>query len=406
MSVMTQSPWLVAIVLLPLLACGDAVSTTHHGDTPKSSELAGSPRHEACEDPFVQQLAEGARHWASAPLEAKDYGTGSSLFDLEWLFGTWMMAAMGLGQHAFLCPESAATDLAAMEIAIEKMLGPQGRAFDAKEWGSDIGERMGESRGSIAYLGYGGLPLALHRALVPSSRFAETEAAWMEAIARRFGDHLVETYPGEVYPVDNCAAIGALALHDRVTGEDHGALLTRAALAVERAIDPGTGMLIQRTDSKSKSQSAPRGSGSFLAAWFLRGVFVDGRPLPSSTLGVQPPMNLGARLYGSARDQLRGAVLGIYAMREYPEGWEGRGDIDSGPLIMGYSVSATGFAMGAAVASGDLETRDAILRTIRLGGPFAVNFVPGLASEGEEGATGSHLGDAILLAMRTADGLP
>ena len=34
-------------------------------------------------------------HWVDRELSSDDFGTGSELFNGEWLFGTYMMAAMG-----------------------------------------------------------------------------------------------------------------------------------------------------------------------------------------------------------------------------------------------------------------------------------------------------------------------
>jgi len=348
-----------------------------------------------CADPFVSALADGARRWAREDLTAQDFGTGSPLFDEEWLFGTWMMAAVGLGQHARLCPEAAPQDLPAMEAAIERMLSPAGQAFDARKWGAPLAERPAGARGSMALLGYGGLPLALHRALVPDSRFAAQEQAWTEALAVRFADPqlagglLCETYPGERYAVDNSAGIAALALHDRASGEDHAAVLRAALAALQGQRDPASGLLHQSQAPDGSPRDRPRGSGTFLAAWFLH------RADPA----------LARDLYERGVQALSGELLGVTAMREYALGVEGRGDVDSGPLIAGFSVSATGFALGGASAFGDEAMRARLLRTVSLGGPLAVRVVPGLSSE-EGGATGSHLGDAILLAMLSAEGSP
>ena len=43
---------------------------------------------------------------------------------------------------------------------------------------------------------------------------------------------------------------------------------------------------------------------------------------------------------------LADSVLGFGAVYEYPVAYRkvGRGDIDSGPLVLGYAVSATGFS--------------------------------------------------------------
>ncbi len=349
------------------------------------------PSHPLCTDPWVHDLARGARHWASTELSTEDYGAGGALFDREWLFGTWMMAAVGLGQHARLCPSEAAADIAAMESALEHMISPEGRAFDTHEYnGVDIEQRLDDPRGSVALLGYGGLALALHRALDPGSHLAPTEQRWSEALARQLRGDLLETYPRQIFPVDNAAGVAALALHDRVTGEDHSAVIAATAAAIDAARDPATGLLFQVVGADGRPLDEPKGSGSFLTAWFLH------RAAPELALD----------LYTSSRDTLGGSLMGMLAMREYPPGIEGASSVDSGPIVFGYSVSSTGFAIGAAAALGDTATRDALRATARLGGSLAVGMTPGLAAPTGEGATGSHLGDAILLAMITSEGMP
>lgn len=346
-----------------------------------------------CDDPFVAELVEGARSWAGTSLSEADFGTGTALFDQEWLFGTYAMTAVGLGQHARLCPTEAAADREAMRQALGQLLSPRGLAFDAGKYGAPISDRLEQTEGSIALLGYGGLGLAMYRAVAvdaePAASLLETEQAWMEAVARRIGDELVETYPGERYPVDNAAAIGALALHDRVTGEDHGAVLARAKAAVAKAVHADSGLLHQAAAADGRPLAHPRGSGTFLSAWFLH----------------RADPELGRSLYEHGRDALGKDVFGVYAMREFLPGVDGPGDVDSGPLIMGFSVSATGFALGGAVAYGDGTTRARILKTVEIGTPMAMQMVPGLETNGK-GATGSALGDALMLAMLTSEGSP
>ena len=343
--------------------------------------------------PFTAELAEGARGWADAGLKAEDFGTGVALFDAEWLFGTQMMSAVGLGQLILLHPGERAESLPKMEQALRTMLSDEGLAFDKKKYkGSSINRRLKENKGSAALLGYGGLALATHRAVNPESDLTKSEQAWAEAISRRLKTgRLIETYPNEIYPVDNAALIGALALHDQVTGEDHSAAIKAGVKALKRAVDPKTGLLIQAMRANGKALDTPRGSGTFLASWFL----------------VRADPVLARALFDAGRRELEGSVLGLYAMREHPAAHADRGgDIDSGPLLMGYSVSATGFAMGAAAGLGEEEIVEDILRTVRFGGPLAVNVVPGLKAPSGGGATGSHLGDAILLAMVTTAGRP
>jgi len=89
-------------------------------------------------------------------------------------------------------------------------------------------------------------------------------------------------------------------------------------------------------------------------------------------------------------------VLGFSAIREYAEGYDGVGDIDSGPVILGTSVTATGFTVGAALANGRNELATRLLRTTRSFG------VASSTGTGVEFAAGGALGNAILLAQLSA----
>lgn len=69
---------------------------------------------------------------------------------------------------------------------------------------------------------------------------------------------LIDTYPGEAYPTDVTAVAGAIAVHGRVTGEDHSAVLARWARGVrEVQTDPASGLVIQRLDARTGFALAP-----------------------------------------------------------------------------------------------------------------------------------------------------
>ena len=173
----------------------------------------------------VDALAASVSRWTGEELAPAAFATGSTRFDGEWLFGTYMMAAMGFGQVALASDDDAAgvarraESVARMERCLDAMLSPAARAFDRDAWSLDafasIDEPAGSPRdhGHVAYLGYAGLALGLHRMVVPASRFDARHDAIASALARRFAASptgFVETYPNEVYPVDNAAALGAL----------------------------------------------------------------------------------------------------------------------------------------------------------------------------------------------------
>jgi len=53
--------------------------------------------------------------------------------------------------------------------------------------------------------------------------------------------------------------------------------------------------------------------------------------------------------------------LGVPGALEYPLGVSGPGDVDSGPLVFGFSASATVVTLAAAQAQGDVEVADALI---------------------------------------------
>jgi len=351
----------------------------------------GEPQH-------VEALARAASAWTTQELGAGAFATGSRRFDGEWLFGTYMMAAMGFGQVALVTGDPARRAISAsrMDQCLDAMLAPASRVFDRDAWSLDglasleVPPGSAQDRGHVAYLGYAGLALGLHRLVVPVSRFDATHDALAAALGRRFSaspSGLLETYPGEVYPVDNAAALAALALHAKATHVNPSPGLQRGLETLRaRSVQPATGLLAQAASPLDASARDPgRGSGTALAAYFL--AYAD----PA----------LSAALYHAVRRELYRTVLGFGAVLEHPASCvecTGRVDVDSGPTVLGFGVSATGFAIGASRTNADREAFTSLYATAHLfGAPFD-----------EEGsrtfATGGPLGDAILFAMVTAPG--
>jgi len=326
-------------------------------------------------------LGRGVGSYTKAQPSEAQYRTGSALFDGEWLFGTFMMAAMGHGQLAHADAAGRQGHLENMEAALDAMLGPRGRAFDARRWGEDplAADGTGEH---AAYLGYANLALSLHRSLRPNSRFAahnDQVSTRLEQLLETHAAPLLETYPGEWYPVDNAAVLASVALRRQVLSLPPCAAAARLSVTLEsRYIHDG--LLVQATTPDGTQRDAARGSGTFLGAYFL---------------SLSDPA-LSRKLYQGGKRALYRQALGFGAMREYPEGHQGRGDIDSGPIALGLGVSATGFALGAARAHGDALVFERTYATAHLFG------APRDSARGRHYATGGPIGDAILFAMTTA----
>lgn len=333
--------------------------------------------------------AQGALARAVAADVGRDTGaaafhTGSTRFDGEWALVTSQMSGLGLSQVILAHPAQRARYLPPLRLAVDHILRPQTFAFATQAWGASPLDHLDDERGH-AYLGYVALALGALRAVDPATPRAALHDRIVDSLARRLArssSGALETYPGESYPCDLAAVVGAIGQHARLTGVDRRALLSRMS-AVYRArwIDPATGYLAQTVDPATGAPTSPgRGSGTALSSYFLS--FAD--PALARALGV-----------AVARTGTR-TLAGFGGVLEYAPGSSGHGDIDSGPVVLGVSVSATGFALASARQLGDRDRFVAFYRTASLFG------VPVARGEGRGFLAGGPIGNAILLAMLTA----
>lgn len=364
--------FVLGIAIVPHRVCEREANAWFDGDTDK-----------------VDALASQVAAWTSLDLAPESFQTGSGRFDGEWQFGTYMMAAMGFGQTVLDRPERREEALARMERCLDMVLASHVHAFDTAAWNGEdalASASLDGDHGHAAYLGYAGLALGLHRMLRPASRFAETGDRIVAALTRRIAASpigFIETYPGEVYPVDNAAAFAAIALHARATRKPMPEAVKRGLEAIRNhGTEHESGLLYQAVALETgKPRDSARASGTALAAYFL--AYADDATSASLFRAL-------------GKEQFR-TVLGFGAMLEYAASHEhGKGDIDSGPIAFGFGVSATGFALGASRVHGDKEMFRSLYATAHLfGAPFE-----------EKGArthtTGGPIGDAILFAMMTA----
>ncbi|MFT5125183.1 MAG: hypothetical protein ACI9TH_001462 [Kiritimatiellia bacterium] len=336
---------------------------------------------------YAEALARQVATWAAKPLSEDDFFTGSVLFDGEWLFGTYFMAAMGFGQMAEQ-HEGAEKEqyLDHMAHCLEKLLSDQVRAFDSASWRANPLEDLDDpDQHHAAYLGYLNLALSLYRTMRLESPYADLNDRITASLVMRLEQSellLLQTYPHQVYPVDNSAVIASIGLHQRATGMDASGILKRwEANFRSRYLDATSGLMIQAVDPRSGERiDSPRGSGTSLGLYFLAYSHPD----------------LSRDLYTALHRELKGQFLGFGGVREYPEGESGTGDIDSGPIMFGFSMSATGFSLAGARMYGDEETYRALWSTAWLCG------APQRKKDTYQFITGGPLGNAILFAVCTA----
>lgn len=341
--------------------------------------VAGIGARERWEDGDAEvELARDVAETVRSGVAATSFHTGSARFDGEWAFGTFLMTTLGLGQVVIAHPEMRAELLPAMTESVDQLLEPETNAFGTEAWGESGLSTLRGGRGH-GYLGYANLALSMLRLVDPATPHAGVNDELTEALASRLASSphaLFETYPGEAYAPDMAMVAGSIALHDCATGTPERAFFPAWRRAFARYIDAESGLLYQAADpSSGVALDAPRGSGAAISAYALS--FAD-------------PW-LSERLFEGTR---RHAVnlLGFGMMHEYPTGRAGRGDIDSGPVLFGVGVSATGFALAGARLWGDRELFTSLYRTVNLVGvPVNGHFM-----------SGGPLGNAILLAMTSA----
>jgi hypothetical protein len=174
----------------------------------------------------------------------------------------------------------------------------------------------------------------------------EADCAALAAAFDRSPTPFLTAYPGQAWPVDSTVAMAALRLHDTLLPARFGATIERWIRAARDRLDPATGLLPHRADpTTGQPIEGARGSSQSIIARFLT--------------EIDPAW--GREQYVLFHRQFVATPLGVAGVREYPQGIAGTGDVDSGPLVLGISLSASAVAMGAALAQGDDALADPLL---------------------------------------------
>ena len=156
----------------------------------------------------------------------------------------------------------------------------------------------------------------------------------------------LSAYPSQAWPVDSVVAMAALRLHDTLLPPHFGPTIDRWLRLAHARLDPATGLLPHRADPAiGQMQEGARGSSQSIIARFL--------------VEIEP--DWGREQYALFRRQFVVPLLGVPGVREYPMGKAGSGDVDSGPLLNGFSASATVVTLGAAQVVGDRSMADPLI---------------------------------------------
>ncbi len=324
-----------------------------------------------------------ARTVAARSAEGRvDVDTGIPLFDAEWTLVTCQMTAIGLAQVVRAHPEDRDALMPGIRACAARLLEPRTRRMGTERWGEDgwSASALASERGH-AYLGWVALGLSAARSVDTDPPWAEEHDALIAGLDHKMGQPAprLETYPGQVFPADQAAVIGAVGLHAQVTGQPARNLETFIE-SYRSAFVHDSGW-IRHDGPPGGPFTEPRGATTAVSSWFLG--FAD--PVLAGTITE-------AHKTGDRR------LAGFAGVREYlPDTRGSIGDMDSGPVVLGLGVAATGFSLAGARRHGDEAGYRARLRTARLVGVWS--------RQGERGlfTIGGPLGDALLLAALTTE---
>jgi hypothetical protein len=332
----------------------------------------------------------GRRRWLLRNIATESFSLKqmpaffSPIMQQEWAIGTLSMTSSALANLAFLYPETRQESRDAIGTMIQRLLRDDLASFERNSWGEDALSTLSGNNGHLGYLAHLNLMLGAYRAIGGDARYDRLHRSISDALARRVLDsrhHYLETFPGQIYIPDNAAAIASLSIAQLTLSVDYKRPI-EAWLGQTRGhlLDPATGLIRPWIDSEGMGIGPPRGS---YAAWTIHYLnWVD--------------CNLAQEQYRLLKTNFAVKLpFGLAALREYPRGYNGRADVDSGPVIFGLSTSGTGFIIAGArickdadYLQGLLSSVEAAGSTVAAGGARHYLFAPAV-------------GEAILLAMKT-----
>jgi len=193
---------------------------------------------------------------------------------------------------------------------------------------------------------------------------------------------LLESYPDECWMFDHCVALDAIKMADYLDGTDHAALIRDwLAMARQKLVDPKSGLLISSFTADGTPLDGPEGSSIWMVAHSLQLLDED----------------FARDQYQRARKELGEIKLGFGYAHEWPNTWKGQADVDSGPIIPGFEISAgsSGMAFIGASSFDDEKFLTSLAATLDFAG------FPSQTSGRLKYCASNQVGDAALLYAAT-----
>jgi hypothetical protein len=128
----------------------------------------------------------------------------------------------------------------------------------------------------------------------------------------------LESYRGQIWPADMMTLLVALRIHDELFEEEYSEVISTWVNETKEFLDPSTGLIPHSIGREGDRRSGARGSSQSLILTLLFDIDED----------------YAAEQYASYKELFQDSRFGLPGIREYPKGVLGKGDVDSGPVIL------------------------------------------------------------------------
>jgi hypothetical protein len=344
-------------------------------------------RREQGLSPEARELA--ARHlqlWNKPGLREKELDKMRES-NAEWDFMGRSYLVWSLANMALRDPASKPLYLRTMDQIIDETLRlekQQGMYFFLMPYAKQ-GPYLMQPAHSLFLDGEIALMLASRRVVEEKPEYKVLLTERVNAIVARFQKSpqmMLESYPDECWTFDHCVALDAIKTADYLDGTDHSDLIRDwIAMAKQKLVDPKSGLLISSFTTRGAPLIGPEGSSIWMVAHSLQLLDED----------------FARDQYQRARKELGAVTLGFGYAHEWPGSWQGEADVDSGPIIPVFDVSAgsSGIAFIGASSFGDDKFLASLATTLDFAG------FPSRTGGRLKYCASNQVGDAALLYAAT-----
>jgi hypothetical protein len=295
--------------------------------------------------PKTRQLA--ARHlqlWTDTALRQQELEKMRAS-NAEWDFMGRSYLVWSLANMALRDPASKPLYLQTMDQIIDETLRlekQEGLYFFLMPYAKER-HYLAQPAHSLFLDGEIALMLAARRVVEEKPEYKLLLTERVNAVVERFQKSprmLLESYPDECWMFDHCIALDAIKMADYLDGSDHSALIRDwIVMAQRKLVDSQSGLLISSFNTDGTMLDGPEGSSIWMVAHSLQLLDED----------------FARDQYQRARKELGEITLGFGYAHEWPKSCKGHADVDSGPIIPGFEISAgsSGMAFIGASSFGD-----------------------------------------------------